>query len=141
MLFFATDLQHPLTTYAVVREVPINISNLNGSGYLCIRFDSLEVVIKGRGDLAKKDLCLDYTVASFLQTILYRQVFVPYSSNFNYLNADIALEYNGKQRKIYKILQLRDDGLICEQSNTDIRYFKFDKMDIEFKFDKIEIKM
>jgi hypothetical protein len=131
MLFFATDLQHPLTTYAVVREVPINISNLNGSGYLCIRFDSLELVIKGRGDLAKKDLTLDYNVASFLQTILYRQVFVPYSSNMNYLNADIGLEYNGKQRKIYKILQLRDDGLIVEQTNTEIRYFKFDKMEIE----------
>jgi hypothetical protein len=130
MLFFATDLQHPLTTYIVVREVPINISSLNGSAYLCIRFDSLEVVIKGRGDLAKKDLTLDYNVAAFLQTVLYRQVFIPYSSNMNYLNADIEFEYNGKQRKIYKILQIRDDGLMCEQTNSEIRYFKFDKMEI-----------
>jgi hypothetical protein len=131
MLFFAYDLQNPSTTYAVVREVPINISNLNGSGYLCIRFDSLELVIKGRGDLAKKDLILDYNVASFLQTVLYRQVFIPYVSNMNYLNSDIEMIYNGKQRKIYKILQLRDDGLIVEQTNTEIRYFKFDKMEIE----------
>ena len=131
MLFFAYDLQNPSTTYVVVREVPINISNLNGSGYLCIRFDSLELVIKGRGDLAKKDLTLEYNVASFLQTVLYRQVFIPYVSNMNYLNSDIEMKYNGKQRKIYKILQLRDDGLIVEQTNTEIRYFKFDKMEIE----------